>query len=140
MYLAVSSKSQPSAPAVSVRPSVEIQLQLPKNVLRICYFGVVTAGQMREGAEAMPGHLAQLRVGFTVLTDLSQLERMDLDSSSHLARIMDLCKAAGVGRVIRVMPDRHKDIGLNILSLIHYRGKIPIITCDTLAEAERALG
>ena len=134
------SETLPAASAAPLTSPIEVQLHLPKNILRIRYFGVVTAGHMRQGADDMPGHLAQLKQGFTVLTDLSRLEQMEIDASSHLARIMDLCKAAGVGRVIRIMPDRHKDIGLTILSLIHYRRKIPIITCDTLAEAERALG
>jgi hypothetical protein len=37
--------------------------------------------------------------------------------------------------VARVMPDPHKDIGLNILSQFHYSPDIPITTFDTLADA-----
>jgi hypothetical protein len=41
--------------------------------------------------------------------------------------------------VVRVIPDPHKDIGLNILSLFHYRRGVRIVTCETLEEAMRAL-
>jgi hypothetical protein len=64
---------------------------------------------------------------------------MDLDCVPHLARIMDLSRARGVGTVVRIIPDRDKDIGFNILSIIHYRRDVQIITCETPAEAERAL-
>jgi hypothetical protein len=83
--------------------------------------------------------MPQMRTGFTVLVDLSGLENMALDCVPYLSKIMDLCKAQGVGLVVRVIPDPTKDIGLNILSLIHYRGKVRIVTCDTLAEAEKLM-
>jgi anti-anti-sigma regulatory factor len=83
--------------------------------------------------------LAQVRPGFAVLADLSGLEAMDVECGPHIAKIMDLCKARGVSLVVRVMPDPKKDIGLNILSLVHYRGKVKIVTCATRAEAEHAL-
>ena len=35
----------------------------------------------------------------------------------------------------RVMPDPHKDIGLNILSQFHYGPEIQIATFETLADA-----
>jgi hypothetical protein len=41
--------------------------------------------------------------------------------------------------VVRVIPDPQKDIGLNILSLFHYRRRVRIVTCKTLAEAMKAL-
>jgi hypothetical protein len=44
-----------------------------------------------------------------------------------------------VETVVRVIPDPHKDIGLNIMSLFHYRRRVRIITCETLAEALRSL-
>jgi hypothetical protein len=52
---------------------------------------------------------------------------------------MELFKTRSIGTVVRVIPDPEKDIGFNILSLTHYRRGVKIVTCETLAEAERAL-
>jgi len=41
---------------------------------------------------------------------------------------------------VRVIPDSNKDIGLNILSLFHYRHQPQVVTCKNMAEAARALG
>jgi len=38
-----------------------------------------------------------------------------------------------------VMPDPHKDIGLNILSQFHYGPEIAITTYETLADALQAI-
>lgn len=48
---------------------------------------------------------------------------------------MDVCAEKGVASVTRVMPDPHKDIGLNILSQFHYGPEIKIATFETLADA-----
>ena len=37
----------------------------------------------------------------------------------------------------RVMPDPHKDIGLNILSQFHYGTDVKIATFETLADARQ---
>jgi hypothetical protein len=84
-------------------------------------------------------HLPQLRPGFTLLTDLSDLESMDLDCVSALTQLMDRLRASGISTVVRSIPDPNKDIGLKILSIIHYRRGVRIVTCDSRAEAERAL-
>ena len=41
--------------------------------------------------------------------------------------------------VVRVIPDHHKDIGLNILSQFHYGPKIKLATFESLAAALSAL-
>jgi len=53
--------------------------------------------------------------------------------------MMDLCNKKGVETVVRVIPDPHKDIGLNIMSLFHYRRRVRVVTCQTLEEARRVL-
>jgi hypothetical protein len=110
-----------------------------RNVVRTSYSGSVTAVDMKTGVQQVEALLPRARTGFIVLADLTGLEIMELECGVHIAKIMDLCKARGVSMVIRVMPDPKKDIGLNILSLVHYRGKVKIITCDTLAAAEKIL-
>lgn len=118
----------------------EAEVDTTRNIVRMRYFGNVTAAHMKGSGERVEKSiLPQMSAGFTALVDLSGLESMDLDCGPYIARIMDLCKARGIRRTVRVIPDPSKDIGLNILSLTHYRGEVQTITCSTLAEAEQAL-
>ena len=73
------------------------------------------------------------------MTDLSDLDAMELDCVDSLTRMMENLKSRGVGIVVRVIPDPAKDIGFNILSLTHYRRGVSVVTCETLDEATRAL-
>ncbi len=120
-------------------PPVEIQSVPEQNLARVRYHGHVTVADMTVALARIESLLRQLRPGFTVFTDLSNLDSMDLDCVAPLTKIMDCCRAAGVGTVVRVVPDTNKDIGFNILSIIHYRHGVKIVTCATLAEAEREL-
>ncbi len=121
------------------KTTFEVEVDAVRNIARLRYFGNVTAADMKACVEQVEGILPQMRAGFEALVDLSGLESMELDCGPHIARIMDLCKARGIRRSVRVIPDPSKDIGLNILSLTHYRGEVQTITCRTLAEAEQAL-
>jgi hypothetical protein len=124
---------------MTAKPMFEIKSDTAKNLVRVRYLGHVSATGMKECVSQVERLLPELRVGFTVLTDLSGLESMDLDCVPYLTKIMDLIRAKGVGTVVRVIPDPTKDIGFNILSLIHLRRGVKIVTCENLAEAERAL-
>ena len=62
---------------------------------------------------------------------------MDPAAARHVAEIMDALSQKQVASVTRVMPDPHKDIGLNILSQFHYGPEIQITTFQTLADALR---
>jgi hypothetical protein len=53
---------------------------------------------------------------------------------------MELIGRAGVGMVVRVIPDPSKDIGMNILTIFHYPQQLQVVTCQNLAEALQALG
>jgi len=55
------------------------------------------------------------------------------------AHIMDALAEKGLASVTRVIPDPHKDIGLNILSQFHYGPEIKIATFETLADALQSL-
>jgi anti-anti-sigma regulatory factor len=116
-----------------------LETNATQNLLRVRYTGQVTVAGMKACRTQVEVQLAALRPDFTVLTDLSGLESMDLDCVEPLTRIMDLFRAKGVGLVVRVIPDPSKDIGFKILSIIHLRRGVKIVTCDTLAEAERIL-
>jgi anti-anti-sigma regulatory factor len=63
--------------------------------------------------------LGSVMAQFCLLIDLTGLDRMDHDCATDLGRIMDLCNEKGVSRVVSVVPDPTKDIGLRLLSLFH---------------------
>ncbi len=110
------------------------------NVLRVRFYGAVTGAQLGPESEPLIELLKTAQPGFTVIADFTELESMELDCLPAVTRMMDLYVTAKVGRVIRVIPDPAKDIGFNILSITHYRGRVPTHTCETRAEAEAALG
>lgn len=118
----------------------EIEADSERRILRIRFRGVVTAEEMRAAAGENARLIAGMKPGFSVISDLSELERMDLDCVSHITRLMDLFREAGVARVLRIIPDANKDIGFTLLSHTHYRGEVPFETMATLAEAETAVG
>ena len=110
-----------------------------KNLVTIRYTGMVDAQETARCAKECEIRVQKLRPGFRLLTDLTGLERMELACVPSIKRIMDLCDEAGVELVVRVIPDPHKDIGLSILSLFHYRKRVRIVTCETREEAQKVL-
>ena len=110
-----------------------------RQLLCVNYIGRVVPGELERARADVESLLADLSPGFRLLADLSQLEFMDLKCVTEVGRTMDLFSEAGVGMIVRVVPDPTKDIGLNILALFHYPHRPPIMTCDTLAEAIRTL-
>ena len=60
---------------------------------------------------------------------------MDLSCSPLIAHIMEICNAAGVSEVVRIIPDPTPDIGLQIMSFFHYRNDVYIRTVASAAEA-----
>lgn len=121
------------------KPIVETHHDVARNVVYIRYFGLVTASELGTFVAPLEELLGKMLPGFTLVSDLSGLDSMELGCAVHVTRIMDFCKKQGVAVVVRIVPDPAKDIGLNILTLTHYRGAVQVITCATLAEAERAL-
>jgi hypothetical protein len=126
---------------MSAMPAFALQCDPVRNLLRISYHGRVTTADARLLAGEAKIILPQLRPGFTVLTDLTHLDSMDLGCVPHVTGVMELCKARGIGTTVRVIPDPRKDIGLKILALTRYDSTaVRIITCQTMAEAEAAMG
>ena len=64
---------------------------------------------------------------------------MDVACAPFIEKAMDLCNEKGASIVVRVIPDPHRDIGLQIMSYFHYSGEVQIITCETLDQAEDIL-
>lgn len=117
----------------------QVEVDKSRNLLKIGYAQHVGPEDTKRVEEKVPPLLADVRPGFRLLTDLSALESMDLACVPYIKRMMDLCNQQGVEKVVRVIPDPHKDIGFNILSLFHYRRRVRIVTCATLEEALKAL-
>lgn len=117
----------------------EIEADLKRQVIRTYFRGVVQPASLAAAAETSAALIAQMQPGFTVITDLTELERMEIDCTPYIARLMDHFQRAGVGRVLRVIPDASKDIGFTLLSHTHYRGKVPFQTLVSASDAETAL-
>jgi anti-anti-sigma regulatory factor len=99
----------------------------------------VSAEELERGRKDIETLLAELTPGFRLVGDLSSLETMDASCAAEIGRAMELCEQKGVGLVVRIIPDPRRDIGMNILSLFHYRRHPRIVTCESLAEAGRLL-
>jgi ABC-type transporter Mla MlaB component len=129
----------PQVPLVTTQPVFDVTIDAPRNLVRTRFAGALTAAEMKAAAGRIETLLPEVKSGFTALTDFSQVLSMDIDCVPHLTKIMDLCRAHGISMIIRVLPEPDKDIGINLLSIVHYRGKVKILSVDTLADAERAL-
>src|SRR6185436_9755036 len=102
------------------------------NLLIIRFTGRIDPSQTRSQAEKVKAKLVDLQPGFRLLADLTDLEFMDVTCAPDIERTMDLCDVKGVSKVVRVIPDPSKDIGLNIMSVFHYRPSVRIVSCKTM--------
>jgi hypothetical protein len=110
-----------------------------ERLIKISWSGQVDSDEMRRCAEEIGVTASKMRPGFRVLADLTDLESMDYAGAPHIGTVMDLCVTRQVEYVVRVIPDPHKDIGLNIMSHFHYGSKIRVTNCENLADAMRRL-
>jgi len=118
---------------------ISFEANVPKKLLEIRYRGVVRAEDLEKGLEQLRTSLAALDSGFRVLVDLSSLELMDVKCAPFIEKAMDLCNEHGASTVVRVIPDPHRDIGMQIMSIFHYHGAVRIITCVSMTEANQVL-
>ena len=118
---------------------IKFEADQPQNLLVIRYSGHVGPDETEEGLEQVRSGLAQLKSGFRLLANLTELESMDVACAPFIEKAMDLCNEKGASIVVRVIPDPHRDIGLQIMSYFHYSGDVQIITCETLDQAEDIL-
>lgn len=112
-----------------------VELDRSKRLLVISAAQRVTAEEAKMVAQRIGEVLQDVAAGFRVLADFRGLQSMDSAAARHIAEIMDALAEKNVGSVTRVMPDPHKDIGLNILSQFHYGPEVTISTFETLADA-----
>jgi hypothetical protein len=110
-----------------------------QRLLCLNYVQRVLPGELELAHDDIQALLADLPQGFRLLADLSQVEFMDPECMTEIGRTMELFDQAGVGLIVRVIPDPAKDIGMNILTAFHYPHHPRIITCKNLAKAFQAL-
>jgi anti-anti-sigma regulatory factor len=116
-----------------------VELDRSKRLLVISAAARVTAEEAKMAAQRIREVLQDVAPGFRVLADFRGLQSMDPAAARHIAKIMDALAEKGVTSVTRVMPDPHKDIGLNILSQFHYGPEVTITTFETLADAVQSI-
>jgi hypothetical protein len=110
-----------------------------ERLIKISWSGSVDLDEMRRCADEIGVTAAKLRPGFRVLVDMTDLESMDYKGAPYIGSIMDVCVSKQVEHVIRVIPNPHKDIGLNIMSYLRYGSKVRVTICENLADAMRLL-
>jgi hypothetical protein len=116
-----------------------VEADKSKRLVVISAVGQVTREEAKQAAQQTRDILKDFAPGFRVLADFRWLQSMDIAAARHVAAIMDVLTEKQVASVIRVMPDPHKDIGLNILSQFHYGPETQITTFETLADALQSL-
>jgi hypothetical protein len=116
-----------------------VKLDQTQNVLTILYGGHVGPSEIRLCAAEVRPVLSIVQPGFRLVVDLTELLSMDVSCSPLIAGIMEMCNAAGVAEVVRIIPDPTRDIGFQILSFFHYGTDVFIRTCGSAAEAMELL-
>jgi len=116
-----------------------VELDRSKRLVVISAAQKVTAEEAKMVAQRIRDLLRDITPGFRVLADFRGLESMDPAAARHIAKMMDALAEKEVASVTRVMPDPHKDIGLNILSHFHYGPDVTIATFETLADAVQSI-
>jgi anti-anti-sigma regulatory factor len=116
-----------------------VELDRSKRLLVISATQKVTAEEAKMVAQRISEVLQDVAPGFRVLADFRGLQSMDSGAARHIAEIMDALAEKEVASVTRIMPDPHKDIGLNILSQFHYGPEVTITTFETLADAVQSI-
>ena len=118
---------------------LQFEVDQPQNLMKMVFSRRVTPEDTRDGRGKLPAILRQLQPGFKLLGDFTTLESMDYACAPDIEYTMDQCNAAGISKVVRVIPDPRRDIGMSIMSLFHYRRGISIVTCQTMEEGLAAL-
>ena len=112
-----------------------VEIDSSRRFVVISVAGNVTVEEARDTAQRVREVLVDAEPGFVALADFRWLDSMATGAAEFIAEIMDALAAKKVSAVVRVVPDPHKDIGLNILSQFHYGPEIKLVTFETLAEA-----
>jgi hypothetical protein len=124
---------------MGARNEVLVTADPAKNLLQCAFVGDIGPEEFARYQPVVAEALATLSHGFHLLVDLTELDSMDLELVPAIGEAMELFQSRGVERIVRIIPDQSKDIGLGILSIFHYPRGLQIITCENRAEAINAL-
>ena len=113
----------------------EVETDPARNLVVITFRGHVEPAELAEGRTEVAKALEAMLPGFRLLVDLSALDSMEYACAPEIQATMDLLRKQGVAKVLRVVPDPHKDIGLKVMSYFHYDRGTPVLTVDSRAEA-----
>jgi len=116
-----------------------VETDTTRQLLVLSVAGTVSVDEAKETVARVREKLQEMAPGFVALADFRWLESMSAAAAPFVAEIMDAFAAKKVSAVVRVMPDPHRDIGLNILSPFHYGPEVRLMTFETLADAIQAL-
>jgi hypothetical protein len=117
----------------------QVEFDKSQNLLRFVFAQKVTTDETQRWREKVEELMHGVQPGFQLLNDMSGLELMDPACAADIEFGMELLDKAGIAKVVRVITHPRQDIGLSIMSLFHYRRRIPIVTCQTLDEALKIL-
>lgn len=110
-----------------------------KQLIHVSLIEHVRVEELQRGMADLITLLSDLPSGFRLLADLGRLESVENGCAEEIGKVMELFDQKGVGLIVRVIPDPTRDIGLNILSVFHYRSRPRTITCETMTEAAERL-
>jgi hypothetical protein len=113
----------------------EVKADPARNLVVITFLGHVEPAQVARGRAEVVAALETMKPEFRLLTDFTELDAMDFACAPEIQTTMDLLREKGVAKVVRVVPDPKKDIGFKVMSHFHYGRAIPVLTCETRAEA-----
>jgi hypothetical protein len=116
-----------------------VETDTTKQLLVLSIAGAITVEESKETLGRVIEKVREMEPGFVALIDFRWLESMSASAAPFVAEIMDAFAAKKVTAVVRVMPDPHRDIGLNILSRFHYGPEVRLLTFESLADAIQAL-
>ena len=119
---------------------IKISRDPKRNTLIIEFSGKVDRVQAEKSFLELEKILPKVGKGFSLLTDFTSVETVDIEIKSVIEKSMDLINARGVAEVLRVVPDPEMDIGFNIMSAFHYSKEVPVLTLRSREEAQGKLG
>lgn len=120
-----------TSPPASKTGSVATRFDATRQILRVRFHGRVTRDVMSQHLREIEELEPRLVAGFTLASDLSELEEIEPGCLETLIRVMETLRRAGVRTVVRWIPNPEKDIGFAILSAFHYPTDVSCFTCET---------
>ena len=112
-----------------------VECDKDRRIFIITVAGHLSGAEVTQSARELGPMLENAPEGFAVLADVRRIESTGRETAREIGKVMDLFAAKKVGLVVRIIPDHHKDIGLNILSQFHYGPEVEVATVTNLADA-----